>query len=756
MGKKNRNTAPETKPVKKKSKSDLALAVGETVWENTIEQFKANKQFIVKGDNGETRFVGLLLDTNQFGGLAGKDCRRDESKGSILEAINTGRIKTYCRIDMLNDNLLLIIPDEDTIENMDEFNLFNTAQYIMCNVNKDGFVTAYTKDGNPDSDDELTVTFDEIRSLVRNKGNVSLILPNGGVNFGTNNTTTSVTTPTESVTESIPNVPEVDDDAEPLPDELDDTSGIEDLDDIPGSVPNSVPDETISDVVEEGESLDDVMSNGSGVDDFSDVTNTSTINPAMNVTNGEVPTTASEADSVFASDPSVMDEDVGGYDTYEDITEEVVHEFVVRKFYSDDLGLEVSTQPFDAQFVHGNSYQPFNENRGTGWLNEYLSNFAKDANTRMERMHNENLFHMRERYMRLIQQHCATISKNLDISTDSTQYGKIRFAIEQSKTSNLDNIDSAVAGKREQLEAIWQAKLNQVGEEAASGAKQAYIDRYGRSHENDIFMLEHHEKEEIEKDYQNAIRRMNDDRRDEASKLLDLAINETLKELSDLYKNVLRDERKEYVRLQNEITRFIDDNRKDEKSRIEALAEENRQVKKANEVRKEYTAKIKAMSAEFDMKKTVLQADIDRMHREHEAELANYQAEWSNKVDYEKTKTSELEQKINDLLQQYADLDAKKSKEYEERMNALKADIETKDINIKHMASMHKRSNIVLIVLVIAIAVAALGIGFMLGTGSNNNAAFAANTNQIVIDADSMSDSCEFAVINDDIDVIID
>ena len=679
---------------KKKKKSELIKVLDESVWESVHEDFKSNKQFIINDDDGNVKYVALLFDTMQVGGLAGKDAKKDESKGSIIEAIRTGRIKTYIRNEMLMDETFVIIPDMETLDNMDEFNLFMNVDYVLCTVDTDGTVNTETVNGTDDGD-EVTVKFRQIQELIANNDDVNTLFPERNKDniFNDNQ---PIYNNTDSSNDSNDETYGFEDEPEDLPED--------DVEDLPDDLEDDIPDDL--------------------EDDYSDVAPTpSQPAPKPVAPPQPVQQPVYQNEDTYEDFEDVATSDDGGYDEYEDITEEVVHEFVVRRFYSDDLGLEVSTQPFDAQFLHGNAYLPFNENRGTGWLNEYLSNIAKDANTRMERMHNENLFRMRERYMRLIQSHCANIAKSLDISDDSTQYGKMRFAIEQNKSDNLDMIEQSIAEKKEQLEASWYAKLEQVGNEAAANAKQQYIDRYGRTHDNDIFNLESREKDEIERDYQNSLKRMNEDRRAEASKLLDLAVNETLKEMAALYLKVLQDEKKEYIRLQNEMTRFIDDNRKDEKARIDALAEENRQIKKANEVRKEYTAKIKTMSAEFDMRKTVLQADIDKMQREHEAEIRDYQAEWNNRLEEEKRKSEQLQGKIDELLTKYSELEEKKSKEYEDRIrdyeNRISAfDDERKD-NVSreaHIIESHKRANTVSIFLVIAILIASLGIGFMIGS----------------------------------------
>ena len=87
-------------------KNELVKVLDESVWESVHEELKNNTQFVITED-GNTRYVAFLFDTTQCGGLAGKDARKDESKGSIIEAIRTGAIKTYIRTEMLMDDVFI-------------------------------------------------------------------------------------------------------------------------------------------------------------------------------------------------------------------------------------------------------------------------------------------------------------------------------------------------------------------------------------------------------------------------------------------------------------------------------------------------------------------------------------------------------------------------------------------------------------------------------------------------------------------------
>ena len=697
------------KESRKKKKNELLRIFDESVWESVFQDLCANKNFIVKNPDGSSRYIALLFDTNSIGGLTGKDAKKDESKGSIIEAIRTGRIKTFIRNEMLMDDLFIIIPDADTIENMDEFVVLTGVDFVLCSISAEGNIVTETQGGLDEPDDpEIVVSYSSIADIVNNGKSVTELLPYYG-NSGSDPDSSGSGGGDDYSEVSFPE--EDNDSIEDLPDDLDDDSLDEDAD-LDAYVNPSHMDDSDDDVpTGDIDDLDDYYDNVAPDDTGSDLASGVSASPASD----GFANYGDDADD----DAGATAGDDGGYDEFEDVTSQDVREYVTRQFYSNDLGLEVSSLPFDVEFMNGNPYILFQEDRGSGWLNEYLANMAKDANTRMSRLHEENLFKLRGTYLRMIQKHCESIAKALDISDDTTQYGRMRFAIEHVRAENLSNVQSIVASKRDQLDSRWDATLEQVGLEAAASARRQYIDQYGRSHDNDIMLLETHAKDEIERDYQNALRDMNKDRRMEASKLLDVAINETLSDLSEKYLKILGDEKKEYIRLQNSMTKFIDDNRKDEKARIEVLNEENKNKNKADEVRRDAAAKMQVMQAEFDEKKSMLQADIERMRREHEMYIENSKSEFASRIDDERARSSQLQQQVDELLEKYRILDEANNAKYEKRIKELEGLAASKDDDIDRIMSSNKRVSFMAIVGVVTAVIAAIGIGFMFGSFVN-------------------------------------
>ena len=113
-----------------------------------------------------------MLDANDpsIGGI-NKKSRRDESKGQVIELINSGRIATYIPQALLDEERLVIIPLMTTLDAMDEFGLLTQANYTIALTSDDGEV----------EDTEAPVTYDDMVSLVMNREDADAFLAGHGV-----------------------------------------------------------------------------------------------------------------------------------------------------------------------------------------------------------------------------------------------------------------------------------------------------------------------------------------------------------------------------------------------------------------------------------------------------------------------------------------------------------------------------------------------------------------------------------------------
>lgn len=655
------NTSAAQPPKKKKKSKDmLASVLHESVTEAAVEIFAANEPFILEMD-GETKYVGMFLNVEDIGGLSKKQSK-DEAKGSIIECMNAGRISVYVTPQLLEDECLIIIPNAVSIDAMEEFGLLTEAPYKVCYVDTNGEVDVT----------DVSVTFETVSKVLLNNADLSTV-------------TGIVDEPEE---EMVP-MDEDDSEFEDVPeDDYYEEPPVEDE-------PEYLPEE------------DDVPTES----EFTDI----------------------DEDAPFGGNDIEMDDtyDSESYDNYDDtvdeedaiedepemeVSDEELDEVITRTFYSDELGLEVTTEPFDSQFLHGNPYLPFDENRGDGWLNGYLSQMSKDANLAMKRLHQDNLFQMRERYYTLISMHCEQITKDLDISNPDTQYGKLLIALQDKKVESLSDVDRVVSERKSEMNEEWEKKLAQVADDAARVAKQQYLDRYGRQHDADLYNLEPNIKEEIEFGYNEALRDLNNRRSMEAKKLLDYGINETLAEVSSMYMKTLEQEREEYLNYAQKMQDFLDENRKDEVSRNEVLREDLAQSEKADKVMAEKMQEIKALNEEFEAKKLQYEADIKHIREEAKNDIAASVRESEVKLADEKARNDKLQKQLDELMKSYEKLDGAKDLEYESRINALKQQNTAWQEKYDHIAEVNKRTSHIGVALAIIAVILGIACGFIGGS----------------------------------------
>lgn len=659
-------------PKQKKKKDGMWSILKESVVESMVAICAKNSEFVVMRD-GEEMYAALLLDTADIGGL-NKKAAKDEAKGSIVEQINSGLISVLITDKLLMDEKLVIIPNAITMSVIDEYTLLTEAPYTLVYVHKDGGVELT---GRRVTYKEASEVLNEVRTLEEFTGEMA-------------------------VSESEPEDGLIAEESEEYVDEAD---TVDDYDSVEDDVYEEEP--VYEDDPEEEFYVPD--EDASAFDDSEDAF-------------GDDGAFSEDDDDLYAEDQNdevVLSEGTEDYEEdieeEESVPEELVHKAMMRKFYSDDLGIEVTTEPFDVQFLNNNTYFGFNEDRGEGWLNEQLSQLSKEMNLDLQKQHQENLFELREFYFQAVSEHAESIQKSLDISNTDTEFGQKYQNLLSQKAHAASDIDSEVVKRRTALEKEWNMKLQQAGEDAARAAQQQYRERYGRQHEDDLFRLENGVRDDIEHDFADAVRELQTHRREDASRRMDYGITAILKEVAELYKQKVVEERERYDACQEHLLTYLDENRKDEVVRIQVLQEELAQKEKADLVMHEMTEKMNAMTSEFEAKRASLQSDIDKMRSRHEQVLKTKDEDWKAKLDDANFRNKELQDRIDKIMAMYADLDKTKKMEYEGRVNELQNQVKTLTDREVHMESVYKRNGRVSSFMVVTLVAATLAIGFIGG-----------------------------------------
>lgn len=670
-------------PKVKRHTETMASVLQESVVETMLGYFRNNSAFVVIHE-GRTYYVGLYFDTDTIGGLS-KKSSKDEAKGQLIESLNSGHIAALITGELLATESMVLIPTEATLEAMSEYEILRNLQFPLCYVSSDGQDIEITG---------ISVTIEQCLDIQKLGGSIEGYLEN---------------TPPGASSEEF----------EPAEDETQGT--------FVGQEDQTVP--------EEEPALDDDAGSG-----FSENSRQSVdmrqLNTQMEDEPDEdgLPFGADEFeggdgyDDLVGGGPEYAgyddsqeddDEDWQGQQDDEDYVENVdADEFdrvLRRKLYSDELGLEITTEPFDSQFMHGNEFVAFPEDRPEGWLNEQLNQMSKAANVELRQLHRDNLTRCRAQYFTLVSMFCGEISKILDYTDASTQFGKIYIDLLNQHQESVENIGLRIAEKKRTLEDDYEARVRNAADAASVQAAQEYRERHGRQYSDALYNIESTCREDLEDEKEDAIRRMNDMRRAEAAKRLDMGITSALKEVTDMYLKCLDEEKAAYAAKQQEMEQFLNDNREHEIARVNTLKEELAQSDRANAVMAEYAARMQALRDQFDTQSKMMDAQIQRIERERQAELDSMKRQHMEELQALKDKLSTSEGEAADLRSQIVHMDEIKDKQYESRLEELAGEREAFSRKYEHLADMQKKTGAIIIVAAVVGIIAALAVGFAAG-----------------------------------------
>lgn len=660
-----------SKDGKRKKNLTMASIFQESVIETVLEEFKANKDFTIEDQDGDS-YVGFLLKASDIGGL-GKKSIRDEAKGQIIEEMRAGRIKTYMPQELLDEDKMVIIPDSQTLTAMEEFTLLTQAKYTV----------AYIKDDGTVEETDSETTYKAMTEVSNDDYDIYELLANAGEDWAKDDGNDD-----EDDSEPEDDAPE---------DEIDEDSELEDD-----------PDAVSEDVVPE-----------QAVDEDA----TTVVPPVQAQAPAEVeaaPQSDDVVDDVLADDGA----DVQGVDDQPQddpytVTPEQMQEAITRRFYADDLGLEVSTDAFDAQFLHSNPYVPFDEDRGDGWLNLYLNQMSKDANVEMQRLHQKNLFEAREKFFNLLSRAAEQLQKDTDIEHGDNEFAKLYNVIRDTRTSARNNVDRMVSERKKELQKQWEEKLDKVGEDGARMAQQDYTNKFGREHENKVYNIERDINNQIESEYNDAIRKLQDTRRKKAATYMDYNITEALNAVQEEYLKNLEEENAEYKAWRKKINDFIDTHRKDEVAHDRVLATELAQSQKADKVMAEYTERLRQQTEEFEARKQSMKAELEETDRKTDQMLRQKQVECDARIAQMQKHLDDQKTEMNNLLDKYSNLDKNKEEQFKARLAEAHDERVAWQDKCENIINLHKKANLVSIMLAIVAVVAAASIGVLVGSNLN-------------------------------------
>lgn len=757
----------------------------ETVWEAACDTMRTQiPQFTIMDPDPEIpggeipRYVVLGFDTRIVDDFANKS---DDDVGSIMSAI---KHSMDCVIeDALFDNeLILVIPTPKSLAALAEFEETFELKFAIVYVTEDHGMSLETK--SPDKEDDFVyVTLQEIRDMLKDSVPVKDLIHGLQVRVGSNGdyggltgTETTETKPADSI-DAPP-----DDDALP---EDDYNKSYGEPESEPGQAGDdggqpgpgeTGPAPTAADIKN---AVDTAAQNAAQVADkvtgikeeAKDAAPAQPVPeqaPAQPQT-GNDPAGAGAAKSASdrinrlrraaqaataqaKQDPEVQAQQAAmAAPQRQQFDMAAMDKYVVRQYYSDDLGLVISSEPFDAMFLQSNPYVPFQEVISDGWLDGYVNNLRRDANARLAKLHYENLLLMRQRFVTIVTAHCADITKSVATDDPKSRFGFVKAQIDAHKEADLAEIPAKAEAYKQQAEDAFQSRLKAEMENAANVAKANFMNRYSKEHERELREIETDLRNNLEAEAVTALENLHAQRRAEAKRQLDAGISEALRICKDEYTKMLAIERQEYARLQDVIISYMNEHMAADEAKTTVAMESLRRDDEVARVYNESAAALQAAQADFEARVADIRAEQQRssianenyvnelkdqqahaireMQNNHAETVAHKEAE----IQMLKGQLDQADKRMDEMAKKFVNLDAETEKKYATQIAMIKSERDAWDERAQHLQRLHGYTD------KIKITSVAIGFAVCIGIGVIIGCAFMAGSAQRAIDKQAES-----------------
>lgn len=685
---------------KRKPQEMLSSVVKESTVGAAVALLRENEGFALPSGKS---WVVLALPVENIGGLSMKQ-KNDEAKGSIIELITADEITTVATSDMLESEIFGIIPSAKTLGRMDEFSLLKNAKYLWV-------VLTHTPDGTLSADPVADATYADALNVSEGHSSLAQILPAVWA-WGGGEGQTAATSEVAPVTVEKPIDISVD---EPLTGD---------------AVPFDEDDNPFGDASDAGEEPIDYSK-------LADDENEAFDSEGLGEFEQEFIELSNQEDQVREatgnpSEDQVDFEDQLYYQHDRVVDEEEVRASIARRFLSSDLDLEVDLETFEVNFNTALPAITFPlEDDSTDWLGRQVNQLARQANTELEHLHYNNENALRELYVSLMSQHIERVIVDVSPDREGTYYNRLMQAAKADLADRQKSGPEEVSALRKELNERYEAEAATRGRQAAEQAMLRYKEQNRPRHERELAEVGLTSERASEEFFDGAQQIILDTRRKDAQARMDMGKTKILDVLME-HQQVHRDAEEALLKSWSaEMMKFIDENRKGDIARSEALAEQLSRDTQIETLKAEHAARVLEMRAEQDARIAQLDGDILKVRNEAVTELNAREETWKHNLSLEQQKTDSANSRVQDLINQFDQLGPTLEGQYTNRIATLQSDKESYSLELERASKIQSRANKIMVVLIVVLALAALAVGFIVGSvvsGSKAEPAAAAAT----------------------------
>lgn len=404
-------------------------------------------------------------------------------------------------------------------------------------------------------------------------------------------------------------------------------------------------------------------------------------------------------------------------------TVEEGHEMIAtvldREFHNDELGLSIKGDAFNQQFGDVRVVQFDDEPLDDGVLSLTVSEMRRDANTRLQTLHTTNLQKIRSHYQNGLSDIHDKLVEILDYKDSETAFGERYTIISNEREDQLDVADELVAQNREILDRKYDEQREAYGERAKLEAFSKFDDQNKDIHELEKRKLGDEVETKIELEFDAELAELYDERRSVAKRIFDKMTTGLLLEIQKLHEENMAHEHELYEKFHAEIDVYTRENYTDEVMRARAIATQQRQHHEADDVRKEYEQILATKQAQLQEAEAKADAELRKLENSHSKAIQETVGEYKRQVAKREDEIRELRENSNKLQNRIVEIGKEKDEEYSQRIRTNNDVIESQRDQIAYeqeRADKQGRQSGILLVgmVIVGLAVGLLG-GFLLG-----------------------------------------
>lgn len=681
----------------------LASVVKTTEQGSVVALLRSNEAFALPGGQA---WVGIGLRVQEIGGLSAKQSR-DEAKGSIIELINSTMIEVVVTAELLDRDVLGIIPTQGTLQRMKEYSLLTDTNaeayyWVVYRIGDDGLLVV---------DPVSATNFAEVEAVAAGNLSIATVLP--GVWAWANGDPA----PAESEIEQDRDetvvamvVP-----AQGQGDQQDPFAAASSQHDGQGDGGAPAGRVTLDKQEQPGqpESTSSAAAEGDTGIDYE----------LMDEDGASMGESDEQSDEPVASDDGYdPDSDDGGEAAYAAanadrvVPEQEVRDNIARRFLNDELGLYVSLDEFDAAF---RTQAPVIEiaiaDDPADWMGSQIAQLSREANAELRQLHSNNLAALRQDYLNMLNIHVQKVTTAVSEKNAASIYAALTSEADKEFHDAKANAASDASRQRGELSAALDAEANLRGEQAAAHARAVYKDQRRPGVELAISQVGVRIEQQIEERREYNRARVLQLRRNDAATRMDIGTSSTLTYLIEQAK-ALRDAEMALLESWNaRLSSYVDEHRKEDVARAAALADQLERSNTLEVLKGEHTAALEDLRTSQEARVRELNA-LNISQRE---DAATTLREARASAEHEVTlRDAELvaARKLNTVLtDQMASLEGTTEARWADRVNTLTVDRDANIAALKNSNELQKRANYILIALLILLAVLALLAGVAAG-----------------------------------------